>query len=279
MKTIFKKTVLACSVAAASMFAVSAQAAALFTPFTVSHTEGTGTDAVTTTFVADKITGNYVETATFNGDGTFDVSLFWDAGQFVTGGGEVAIAAGDSRLGVDYGLYALYSASGTVTNSGGKTVFTFTPGTGSLQLKLDEKRDTVKTANAPNGTSSFTFTGSGEDRLLATGNPLEGQGTLDTTLSTCGAGGGRGINCGSFGSTTTFALTLPDGPAFFVAPTPFYDLSFQSGQLNNFTPTGTQTINGSLDVTFGRVPEPSTTALLGLGLLGLGFTARRRKQS
>jgi hypothetical protein len=119
----------------------------------------------------------------------------------------------------------------------------------------------------------------GDDLLLATGNPLAGQGNLDPSLSTCGAGGGAGINCGSFGSTTSFLLTAPVGTGFFIAPNPFYDLSFQSGQLNNFTLSGTQVINGSLDVVFGRVPEPSTTALLGLSLLGLGFTVRRRKQS
>lgn len=276
MKKFLTKTVLACSVAAATLFtATVANAATTFNQFTVSHTEG----AVTTTFNADKITGNYVEVITFSGPGTFDVSLFWDAGQFVANGGETALKPVDSRLGIDYGIYGLYKASGTVTTVGGKTTFTFIPGTGSLSLYLDEGTNTVKTANAASGSGSFTLANTGDDLLLATGNPLAGQGNLDPTLSTCSAGGGAGINCGSFGSTTTFLLTVPVGTGFFTAPNPFYDLSFQSGQLNNFDLTGTQVINGSLDVVFGRVPEPSTTALLGLSLLGLGFTVRRRKQS
>lgn len=279
MKTFFSKTVLACSVAAASLFTVSvAQADPIFNEFTVSHTEGTGPTAVTKTFQAVKIGGNYVEVITF-GAATFDVSLFWDAGQFSANGGETALKPGVSGLLTDYGLYAFYKASGTYSASGGKTTFNFTPGTGSLNLYLDENTDTTKIANATSGTGSFNLSNTGDDILIATGNPLAGQGNLDPSLSTCSAGGGSGINCGSFGSTTSFVLTNPAGEAFFTVPSPFYDLSFQSGQLNNFQISGTQTINGNLDVVFGRVPEPSTTALLGLGLLAVGFTARRRKQS
>lgn len=267
------KTIIACAVAAASMFATSA-GAATFNPFTVTPTG----PFVSTPFQADKITGNYNEIATFNADGTFNVSLYFKAGQFVTGGGTVGLDAVTTGLGFDYGLYATYTAAGTVTSSGGKTTFTFTPGTGTLNLYLDN--DVNTTANAPaNGSSPFTFNNTSDDVLLASGIPLSGLGTLDPSLSTCGSGtgGGSGINCGSFGSATTFALSA-DGKTFFTAPNPFYDLSFQSGQLNNFTPSGTQNINGSLDVVFGRVPEPASVGLLGLGMLALGFS-RRRKQS
>lgn len=273
MKTFFSKTVLACSVAAASLFAASvAHADPIFNQFTVQHIEG----AVTTTFDADKMTGQYNEVISFNGVGGFDVSLFWRAGQFVTNGGNDTVETLVSRLGVDYGLYATYTAKGIVSTNGiGQTTFTFTPGSGTLNLFLDESTNTTK-INPANGTLPFVLSNTADDVLIATGDPLSGAGNLDPNLPTCGPG--KGINCGSFGSTTSFALTAP-GMGFFIAPNPFYDLSFQSGQLNNFLLSGTQTINGSLDVTFGRVPEPSTTALLGLGLLGLGFTARRRKQS
>jgi hypothetical protein len=272
MKAIVKKSILACSVAAASLFAGASASAATFNPFVVDPTG----PAVNAPFTADKITGNYTEVATFNSDGTFNVSLYWNAGQFVTGGGNVGLPAITTGLGFDYGVYAVYTASGVVGGSGSATTFTFLPGTGTLSLYLDDNVNTVVAAGGTptTGTGAFTFNGTSDDILLATGNPLSGLGTLDPTLSTCGS---NGINCGSFGTSSTFDLTAA-GTAFFVAPNPFYSLSFQSGQLNNFSPTGTQVINGSLDVVFSNdVPEPASLGLLGLGLLGLGF-ARRRKQ-
>jgi hypothetical protein len=275
MKAFVAKTALACSLAAASLFGASAQAA-VFPDFTV--------DPINTAqanFVADKITGNYVEVATFNGDGTFDVSLLWTAGQFASNDGSTTLTSFRTGLGSTYQMYALYKASGTVSTDGFKTTFNFTSGTGTLQMFLDTQFDTDLEngiTQPGSGSGNFAIVGAGNDTVIATGEALAGQGTLDPTLSTCTNGaGGSGINCGSFGSTTSFDLTAA-GKLFFVAPSPFFNLSFQSGQLNNFDPSGTQVINGSLDVTFGNaVPEPGSIALLGMGLLGLGM-ARRRKQ-
>ena len=266
------KTILACSFAAASMFGATAAQAANFNPFVV-DAPGTGIP----NFTADKITGNYTEIATFNTDGTFSVSLYWRAGQFVTNGGNTAIDSGDTGLGVNYGIYALYKATGNYVMNGGITTFTFNPSAaGDLTFNLDSPRNNqLGTVTAPTtGSGDFIISNSGDDTVLATGVPISGEGSLNPGLSTCGNGG---INCGSFGSNTTFALTSA-GTQFFVEPNPFYTLSFQSGQLNNFNPTGTQIINGSLDVVFRDVPEPASLGLLGLGLLGLGFV-RGRKQS
>lgn len=264
------KTILACSFAAASMFGAASAQADQFNSFTFNP------DGTYANVVADKITGNYVETATFNSNGTFNVSLMWTAGQFVTDGGTTPLAGGDTGLGNTYGIYALYKGSGTSSTVNGVTTFTFTPSASdSLQLYLDTSRNTKTAALATSGTGDFTLSGASDDILLGAGSPIDGVGSLNTQLSTCGT---KGINCGSFGASSTFALTAI-GSSYFISPVPFFNLTMQSGQLNNFQASGTQTINGSLDVVFANaVPEPASLGLLGLGLLGLGFV-RGRKQS
>jgi hypothetical protein len=276
-KSIFKTSLMvaACS-AALACFSTGATAQS-FPDFTVTEGNPASTPlALPNSFTADKITGNYVEVITFGPGNTFNVSLRWNAGQYVANDGANPVPSQLGQTGSiipqQYGLYALFTASGTFAPSGATTTFTFNPGGGSsLQVFTDPSTDTTFT-NPPNGSTAFGRANIGDDILIATGAALAGAGTLDPTLSTCGGGG---INCGSFGTTTSFALTAA-GSTLFTAPVPFYNLSFQSGQLNNFTVAGTQTINGSLDVVFGRAPEPATLGLLGLGLAAFGFARRRR---
>lgn len=270
MNSVFKKTLLAVA-AGASLMSVTgtAMSAAVFPDFTVNASAYGGSSS----FTADKITGNYSEVITFDGLGNFAISIKWNAGQFVANDGNDPLAnsgfGGGANTGLNntYAMYGLFQSSGTVTAIDA-THFTFNVGSGgSLGVFIDKNGDTTFAAPAT-GNLAYTLASNGDDVSIATGLGVSGSGTLNTSCS-------GGINCGSFGQTTTFELT-DDGKLFFTAPAPFYQFSLQSGQLNSFEVTGTQTINGSMDVIFA-VPEPTTLALLGLSLVGIGATAGRRK--
>jgi len=270
---------------------ISSTSAMAFNPFDVTETSVPGA-AANVISNAGKIVGGYTEFATFSNQtaipgqpgfvsGDFTTDIVWNAGQFFDAAGTTSLPSQLGGFGASgYEMYALFSGlAGTFITevATGKSTLTFAPG-GSLALYIDQNSDTTF------GGGVTATGGTADDYKIATGTGLSGVGLLDPTLPTCNTAN----NCGSFGFDNSFILTTvadvgvagaTPGTAYFTAPDPFYNVSFEGGQFNNFDTTSTtaQLINGSLDAAFRNVPEPTSIALMGLGLLGLA--ASRRKQT
>ncbi|PKM35719.1 MAG: hypothetical protein CVV06_14775, partial [Gammaproteobacteria bacterium HGW-Gammaproteobacteria-10] len=158
-----------------SAMAITSTSALAFPDFQVD--EGSVPGSIANVFTADKITGNYVEVATFDGGGTFDVSIKWEAGQFVADDGTNPVTTQLGSFGTNgYGMYALFLGSGNFSTVAGVKGFNFT--SGNLDLFLDPDQDT--TFSQPvTGNVAWTTGSSAEDILIATGSIVSGQGTLN----------------------------------------------------------------------------------------------------
>ena len=255
----------------ATLSAGSALAAPLYAPFT--FTPGVGEQGTLTSFVANDIGGQYFETFTATSATDFAVSLVFNADSFKYVDTNPALSqffnASQTGLGSNYGLYALFQATGTYTTTATGTSFTITPG-GTFSFFMDKDLNTTFTAPAT-GTSLYSRTLFGDDILLASGQAVTGTGVPAAGPNLSGA----------FGQMTTFNLT-PAGMAVFTAPVPFYNFSLQSGQFTDFPIQvgATTTLTGTLNARFINVPEPMGLALAGMALVAAGLATRAgRKQA
>ncbi|QPG06430.1 flocculation-associated PEP-CTERM protein PepA [Salinimonas marina] len=210
---------------------------------------------------ADKLNGGYTEILTFDDAGNFTASAFASMNQLFGNDGTANGSQIGSLLGAQYNLYATFTATGTVMTPGvmGSNA-SLSADSGSFSLYLDQNRDTVATDVA-----SLTLANTADDRMLGFSTSLaENVGLLY---------GFGGVFDFIFND---FTLTA-DGDTYFVSPTPFYMTVNIDGDFDTIPLAGQQQVTGDLSAVFvADVPEPSTIAVLALGLLGLGATSRRK---
>ncbi|GAC1543432.1 MAG: hypothetical protein NVS2B7_17220 [Herpetosiphon sp.] len=247
-KILTKRLFLAAAIAAScstSVFAATLQ------PFTF---DPSVLCATCSKFTADNVLISDNASVVLNPNKTFSETGFLKITSFQLGDNTFQ----PTGLNTNYSLYIPFKGTGTLTSS----ALTSTSG----------KFDTLTyqfigaTGNVP-GTANF-------DSGLVLGSGSLSKGFVSTSPA-----GSSPFFSPSANVDVTFAPTVK---SFFVSPVPFYNMAFTAFTNTTteiaLTDRGFDVIKGGGTLNFGssaKVPEPTTIALLGLGLLG--FAASRRK--
>jgi hypothetical protein len=270
------------AVTACAFAAAAACGPAMAQSFTAD--EGTVPGSVPNTVDANRISFNYegrvVQTLVgpvYDGDDPFIESGFLTKASFANGGSAVPSQLNAFFNG--YGIYGLFTITGTSAQEGGGINSTYHNAT--MTLWLDPGQDTTL---AFAGNTAVATGGTGEDYAIATYNLAAGEAHFF-----------GGLANGDFDTILNLSLTdngtLQDGESFFSSPRPFYLLenfggniqtltgaSLTSSFVGNLSGAGTEIFLGAAPTLPGTgIPEPGTYALLLAALGALGFVARRRR--
>ena len=248
-------------------------------------------------YQADQFAGFYDAQIDQDAFGNFTETGLIQIGQALLDGNQILPL--NSGLNVDYGIYALFSASGQASlNLAGDIEVDFNDF--RVEVWLDTGLDTTTSFVASNGNAIDEDGFAGQNAASQFAQSANEAHTLgmtadDVLILSVGAGdlisgfaAVSQLGGGTFEVSSAFNTDFGapgDADDFFQFATNFINLSlFASGQtgveigLFPFGPVQDALFTqASANISF--IPEPTTVGLLGLGLLGFGALGRRRRRA